>query len=124
MKMKPEGVRGVSTVDPVPNVIRLSKVQASKDQKDGTTVSIEQSDKTQASREDSQVAGSSAASAQASAARDLRLVVERDKGSGSFVYKALDAITGEVIRQMPREDVLKMRADPNYKAGDLVRAKA
>lgn len=120
--MKPEGVRSVASVEPPQNVIRLSKVPATKDQKEGAEVSVEQTAKTKSSRDDAQLSATSSAAAQA-AARDLRLVVERDKGSGSFVYKALDAITGEVIRQMPREDVLKMRADPNYKAGDLVRAK-
>jgi flagellar protein FlaG len=55
---------------------------------------------------------------------DLRLVIEEDKASGSYVYKTVDRRTGEVIMQLPREQILKMREQLDYEAGDVVSAKA
>ncbi len=39
-----------------------------------------------------------------------RLRVELDEGSGRFIYKSVDAETGEVIRQYPPEQVLERLA--------------
>lgn len=36
-----------------------------------------------------------------------RLVIEEGPRQGLFVYKTLDRITGEVVRQFPREEVVK-----------------
>ena len=59
-------------------------------------------------------------STQSDAQADLRLVIEEDKASGSYVYKTVDPITGKVISQMPREALLKMREAPDYKPGAIV----
>ncbi|MFO1014382.1 MAG: hypothetical protein U1E50_11530 [Caulobacteraceae bacterium] len=50
---------------------------------------------------------------------DLRLVIEEDKASGSFIYKTLDRSTGQVVQQYPREEVLRLRELPGYEPGDL-----
>lgn len=50
---------------------------------------------------------------------DLRLVIEEDKSSGSFIYKTLDRRTGEIVQQYPREEVLRLRELPGYQPGDL-----
>ena len=50
-----------------------------------------------------------------------RLTIE--EGPNGFVYKTLDRVTGEVIRQLPREDVVKMRHSPAYGPGELIRTK-
>ncbi|HEY2356039.1 MAG TPA: flagellar protein FlaG [Phenylobacterium sp.] len=55
---------------------------------------------------------------------DLRLVIEEDKAAGSYVYKTIDRRTGEVIQQLPRDQVLRLREALDYEAGDVVRAKA
>lgn len=55
---------------------------------------------------------------------DMRLVIEEDKASNSYVYKTINRLTGEVIQQLPREDVLQLREQLDYEAGDVVRAKA
>lgn len=55
---------------------------------------------------------------------DLRLVIEEDKASNSYVYKTVDRRTGKVIQQLPREQVLQLREQLDYEAGDVVRAKA
>jgi flagellar protein FlaG len=57
---------------------------------------------------------------QLDAQADLRLVIEEDKASGSYVYKTVDPITGKVISQMPREQLLKMREAPDYSPGSIV----
>ena len=47
-----------------------------------------------------------------------RLTIEKE--AAGFVYKTLDRVTGEVIRQLPREEVLKMRASPAYGVGEVI----
>lgn len=55
---------------------------------------------------------------------DLRLVIEEDERSGAIVYKTLDRRTGEVVRQLPREEVLRLKDDPAYDPGDIVDSKS
>ena len=54
---------------------------------------------------------------------NLRLVIEEDPSANTTVYKTVDRRTGEVIQQLPREAVLKLREDQNYTAGQLLKAK-
>ncbi len=54
---------------------------------------------------------------------DLRLVIEDDQAAGCFVYKTVDWRTGEVVQQIPREQILKMREAPAYLAGDVIKTK-
>jgi len=51
---------------------------------------------------------------------DLRLVIEDDKAAGSYVYVTINSVTGEVVSQVPREQLLKMREDPGYAPGSIV----
>ena len=62
--------------------------------------------------------------AQASDPVDVRLVIEEDKASNSYVYKTINRLTGEVIQQLPRQQVLQLREQLDYEAGAVVRAKA
>lgn len=55
---------------------------------------------------------------------DLRLVIEEDKATNSYVYKTVNRLTGEVIQQLPRDQILKLREQLDYEAGAVVRAKA
>jgi len=48
-----------------------------------------------------------------------RLTIEA-VGRHRFVYKVLDRVTGEVIRQLPREEVEKLISDPTYRGGQVV----
>lgn len=48
-----------------------------------------------------------------------RLVIEA-VGQNRFVYKVMDRVTGEVIRQLPREEVEKLITDPAYRQGGVV----
>ena len=43
---------------------------------------------------------------------------------GAYVYKTLDRVTGEVISQLPREEVVRLKQDPRYGAGKLVDTRA
>jgi flagellar protein FlaG len=54
---------------------------------------------------------------------DLRLVIEEDKAAGTFVYKTIDWRTGEVVQQLPREQVLRMREAQNYAVGQVLATK-
>ena len=67
---------------------------------------------------------SAAPKAQGSDLADMRLVIEEDKASGSYVYKTVNRLTGEVLMQFPRDDVLKMRERVDYQAGAVIRTKA
>jgi flagellar protein FlaG len=53
---------------------------------------------------------------------DLRLVIEDDKAAGSYVYKTINPITGKVISQIPREELLRMREAPDYTPGRVISA--
>ena len=66
------------------------------------------------------VGNSQAPPPQSDAQADLRLVIEEDKAAGSYVYKTVDPITGKVISQLPREQLLKMREAPDYRPGTIV----
>lgn len=55
---------------------------------------------------------------------DLRLVIEDDQAAGCFVYKTVDWRTGEVVAQIPREQVLRLREDRNYLSGDVIKTEA
>ena len=51
---------------------------------------------------------------------NLRLVIEDDKAAGSYVYVTINSLTGQVVSQVPREQLLKMREDPAYQPGSVV----
>jgi flagellar protein FlaG len=55
---------------------------------------------------------------------NARLVIEQDKATNQYVYKSLDRVTGEVLRQFPREEVLKMLGRGAYAAGDVIKTRA
>lgn len=54
---------------------------------------------------------------------DLRLVIEEDHASGLYIYKTIDRRTGDVVLQLPREEVVRMYASHNYAAGAIIKAK-
>lgn len=51
----------------------------------------------------------------------LRLVIEQDPDTGSFVYKSIDPVTREVVSQLPREEILRLRHSPSYAPGQLAK---
>lgn len=62
----------------------------------------------------------SRAAADAERLARYRLVIEQGPRAGSFVYKTLDRETGEVVRQLPSEEVLKLRQRDDYGAGTVI----
>ena len=55
---------------------------------------------------------------------DLRLVIEDDQKAGCFVYKTIDWRTGEVVQQLPREQLIKLREADDYAAGAVISTRA
>ena len=55
---------------------------------------------------------------------DLRLVIEDDKAAGSYVYVTINSVTGKVVSQIPREQLLKMREDPDYRPGTIISSRS
>lgn len=49
-----------------------------------------------------------------------RLVIEEGPQKGSFIYKTLDRVTGEVVRQLPREQVVEMMQTDQYASGAVI----
>ncbi|WP_082496142.1 hypothetical protein [Brevundimonas sp. Leaf363] len=49
-----------------------------------------------------------------------RLVIEEGPTKGSFIYKTLDRVTGEVIRQLPRERLIEMIDSDAYATGSVI----
>jgi len=52
---------------------------------------------------------------------DLRLVIEEDQKAGCFVYKTINWRTGEVVQQLPREQLIKLREADYYAAGSVIK---
>jgi len=55
---------------------------------------------------------------------DVRLIIEEDERTGSFVYKTMDRRTGQVIQQFPREEILRLKQEQEYIAGAVIDARA
>lgn len=55
---------------------------------------------------------------------DLRLEIEEDQASGTYVYKTINRRTGEVVQQYPREEILRLRDAAAYQVGEVIRTKA
>jgi flagellar protein FlaG len=55
---------------------------------------------------------------------EMRLVIEEDQASGSYVYKTINRRTGEVVQQLPRAEVLRLRDELRYKAGAVIKTEA
>ncbi len=51
----------------------------------------------------------------------LRLTVDKDSSTGEWVYKAINRYTGEVVRQIPRQELLDLRKSPSYTAGSVIK---
>ena len=51
----------------------------------------------------------------------LRLTIDKDPKTGKWVYKAIDRYTGEVVRQMPRQELLDMQHSSHYQAGSVIK---
>ena len=49
-----------------------------------------------------------------------RLVIEEGPQAGSFIYKTLDRVTGEVVRQLPREQVVHLMKTADYSSGRVI----
>lgn len=61
----------------------------------------------------------SRASEEADRAARYRLVIEEGP-SGSFIYKTLDRLTGEVVKQLPREQVVDLMRTAEYSSGSVI----
>jgi len=55
---------------------------------------------------------------------NTHLVIEKDEITGGFVYKSIDRETGEVIKQYPREEVLRAIAIASDAEGLILDTKA
>jgi flagellar protein FlaG len=64
-----------------------------------------------------------ASSSQDSSDSQQRLVISEVEATGVYVYTILDRATGEVMMQIPREEVVRIAARPDYTAGQVVDTK-
>lgn len=55
---------------------------------------------------------------------EMRLVIEMDQATGSYVYKTVNRLTGEVLLQLPRAEVLRLKEEGQYSVGSVIRTKA
>ena len=51
---------------------------------------------------------------------ELRLTVDKDPQTGTWVYKAINRYTGEVVSQLPHESVMEMQKSQQYQAGSVI----
>lgn len=61
---------------------------------------------------------------EADQAARYRLVIEEGPLAGSFIYKTLDRVTGEVVKQLPREQVVELMQAAAYSAGSVIDTRA
>lgn len=54
------------------------------------------------------------------ASANYRLLIEEGPRKGSFVYKTMDSLTGEIIRQFPREQLVKIAESQHYDKGTVI----
>jgi flagellar protein FlaG len=66
----------------------------------------------------------SRASQEADRAARYKLVIEQGAQKGVFIYKVLDRETGEVVRQLPREEVIRLKDQNGYAAGAVINTTA
>jgi flagellar protein FlaG len=52
-----------------------------------------------------------------------RLVISEGAETGVYVYTILDRATGQVLVQIPREEVVRIAARPDYTAGQVIDTK-
>ena len=57
-------------------------------------------------------------------AQSQRLVIEQDKPTGTFVYKTVDRVNGDLLYQYPSEELLRLRNNPAYVSGAVVSKRA
>ena len=55
------------------------------------------------------------------ASANYRLLIEEGPRKGSFVYKTMDSVTGEIIRQFPREQLVKIAQSDSYDRGSVIK---
>ena len=60
---------------------------------------------------------------EAERAARYRLVIEEGP-SGSFIYKTMDRVTGEVVKQLPREQVVGLMQTAEYSSGSVINTTA
>ena len=53
-----------------------------------------------------------------------RLVIEAGSARGVFIYKLLDRETGQVVRELPREEVARIGGLSSYAAGAVIDTRA
>ncbi len=54
----------------------------------------------------------------------LRLVIEPTSDGDDYTYKLFDRATGALLIELPRQEAIKMSANPGYSAGQVFDAKA
>jgi|688.fasta_scaffold923850_2 hypothetical protein len=69
-------------------------------------------------------AGSAPQSLAPQTANDFRLIIEKAAHAPEYVYKLVNVTTGDVIVELPREQVVKAAESPNYTSGSVIDTRA
>ena len=64
-----------------------------------------------------------ASSSQESSESQQRLVISEGATTGVYVYTIIDRASGQVMVQIPREEVVRIAARPDYTAGQVLDTK-
>jgi flagellar protein FlaG len=68
-------------------------------------------------------ASTASSSSETSGDAAQRLVIKEGAQAGVFIYTILDRATGQVLVQIPREEVVHIATRPDYTAGRVVDTK-
>ena len=55
---------------------------------------------------------------------DLRLIIDEVGSTGDYLYTVKDQRTGKILSQLQREQLIRLREQPDYTAGALFNGKA
>lgn len=53
-----------------------------------------------------------------------RLVIEEGPTPGAFIYKTMDRVTGEVVKQLPRAELVRLMGEDRVPAGTVIDTRA
>ncbi len=68
-------------------------------------------------------ASTAASSSETAVDATQRLVIKEGAQAGVLIYTILDRVTGDVLAQIPREEVVRISARPDYSAGQVIDTK-
>jgi uncharacterized FlaG/YvyC family protein len=121
-----EMITPIPTVGPTPDPakVRVASDETAKPAVEVSNTASKKTEKSEKTDPDPVQVKAVGALRQPVPAYDLRLTIDKDPDTGEVVYKSINRLTGEVIKQMPNAEVLAMKRREQYQSGIIFDADA